>query len=172
MCTIPGTALADAIHIVQRKAHSDPGLVAAGLLAGLARKEADGVACPTRRRSPGWRGRSLPIGQQQHHRGDAPGHADHRDGRAAAVVEHRLPRLAEYVLEHGRTPFTDQFKTDLLPPQRLDRVHCGGFAGRDKVPPPRRSAPAIPAPAPPTTAPAAADPSPASCRSAPAAAAT
>ena len=42
------------------------------------------------------------VGEQEDNGGDAPGHADHGDGGAAAVVDHCFPGLGEDVFEHGR----------------------------------------------------------------------
>jgi hypothetical protein len=97
-----GNAVRDAVQVVQGQAHLHASLVTARLFARAARKDADGVGAPLGKNGLEGAAHACAVGQQQHHRGDAPGHADHGDGRAAAVEEHRLPRLTEYVLEHDR----------------------------------------------------------------------
>jgi hypothetical protein len=92
-----------AVHVVQRKAHARAGLVPARLLAGAPRKKANRVRAPLSKDRIDGTAESCPIGQQQHHRGNAPRHADHRDCRAPAIEHHRLPRLPEYVFQHKST---------------------------------------------------------------------
>jgi len=99
-----GNRVIDAVHIVQSEADPCARLVASGLFAGASGKEADGVGAPLGKDGLNGMAEAGAIGQQQHHRGNTPGHANHGDGGAATVVEHRLPSLAEYVFEHVATP--------------------------------------------------------------------
>ena len=96
---MPGTALAmrSTSSMVKR---TSAGLVAAGLLAGAAGEDADVVGAPLGKDGLDGAGEAGAVGEQQHNRGDAPGHADHGDGGAAAIVEHRLPGLSEDVFQH------------------------------------------------------------------------
>jgi len=109
-------AVAHAVYIVERETHFHAGLVAAGLLAGAARKESDEVGAPLREDILNGAAEPGAIGQEKHHRGNAPRHPDHGDGGAAAVINHRLPRLAEDVFEHGRSAslFSSQLTADSL----------------------------------------------------------
>ena len=93
-------AFGDAVDIVLGEAHLHAGFVAAGLLAGAAGKEADDVGAPLGEDGLDGVAEAGAVGQQQHHRGNAPRHADHGDGRAPPVVEHRFPGLAPDVFEH------------------------------------------------------------------------
>ncbi len=95
-----GNTGGDAIDVIEGKADTHAGLVSAGLLAGGSREDADGLGAPLREDGLDGAAEAVAIGQQQHYGGDAPGHADHGNGGAATVVEHRLPGLSEDVLEH------------------------------------------------------------------------
>ena len=91
----------DAVNVVEGEADLDAGFVSAGLLAGLAGEDADGVGAPLGKDGFNGVGEAGAVGEEQHDRGDAPGHADDGDGGAAAVEEHRFPGLAENVFQHG-----------------------------------------------------------------------
>ena len=152
---ISGTRGGDAIHVVQSEADLDAGFVAAGLLAGAAGKDADGVGAPLGKDRLDGVAEAVAVGEQQHDRGDAPGHADHGDGGAAAVEEHRLPGLGENVFEHeffhlanlavATSPVTLCAALRRGPVARL----CRRGRGRRRP----RKARAIRRPAPPTRAP-------------------
>ena len=96
----PGNAGDNAIHIILRELHLHARLLAPRLLAGPARKNADDVRAPLRKDRLNRAAETRSIRQQQHHRSDAPRHSDHGDGRAAAVIHHRLPSLTKNVLQH------------------------------------------------------------------------
>ena len=98
-----GHAVGDAVHVVQGEADLGAGLVSAGLLAGAAGKDADHVGAPLGKDILDGAAESSAVGQQNYDGGDAPGHADHGDGGAAAVVEHRFPGLGENVFQHVAT---------------------------------------------------------------------
>ena len=97
---MPGTEFADAVDVVLGEADLDAGFLAACLLAGAAREDADDVRAPLGEDGLDGAREAGAVGQQKHHRGDAPGHADHGDGRAPPVVEHRLPGLAPDISQH------------------------------------------------------------------------
>src|ERR1039457_1115019 len=111
-----GNAVGDAIDVVQGKADARPRLIATGLLTGSAAPEDDRVGSELGEDGLDGVTETGAIGDQQHDGGDAPGHADHGDGGAAAVVDHRLPGLSEDVLEHD----SSSCQPNLLSPQRLD----------------------------------------------------
>jgi hypothetical protein len=90
----------DAIDVVEREADLDTGFVAASLLAGLAGEKADGVGAPLGKDGLNGVGEAVAVSEQEHHGGNAPGHADGGDGRAAAIEEHRFPSLGENVFQH------------------------------------------------------------------------
>ena len=94
----PWNGVLQAVHIVFSEAHLHSGFVAAGLLAGPAGKDADDVGAPLGEDRLNGPAEPCAIGQQQHHRRNPPRHPDHGDGRAAAVVDHRLPSLAQMSL--------------------------------------------------------------------------
>ncbi len=95
---------ADAVYVVESETDLDAGFVAAGLLRGLAGEEADGVGAPLGEDGLEGVGEASAVGEQKDDGGDAPGHADHGDGGAAAVEEHCLPGLGENVFEHNGSP--------------------------------------------------------------------
>ena len=108
----------DAVDVIEGEADLDAGFIAAGLLAGFAGENADGVGAPLGKDGFNGVGEAVAIGEEQHDGGDAPGHADGGDGGAAAIEEHRLPSLAENVFEHGAL---------LLLAQGFDGVKCGAL---------------------------------------------
>jgi len=95
-----GHAFRYAVHVVERESHLDTRFVAASLFARAPGKNADQVRAPLREDVLDGAAEPRPVGQQQHHRGNTPRHSDHRDGGAAPVIQHRLPRLTENVFEH------------------------------------------------------------------------
>ena len=100
MWVISGHGDADAVDVVEGELDLDSGFVAAGLFAGFAGEEADGVGAPLGKDGVDGVAETGAVGQEQHDRGDAPGHADGGDGGAAAIVEHRFPGLFEDVGKH------------------------------------------------------------------------
>jgi len=86
-----------AVHIVEGETHLHACLVTARLLAGAAGKYANGASAELFEYGFECMAESCPVGEQENHGGNAPGHADHGDRGAAAVEEHRLPGLAENV---------------------------------------------------------------------------
>src|ERR1017187_10077028 len=82
-----GNTVGDAIDVIEGEAHTHAGLVAAGLLTGAAGKDADGVSAPFGKDGLEGASKAVAVSQQQHYGGDAPGHADHGNGGAAAVEE-------------------------------------------------------------------------------------
>ena len=91
-----------AVHIVQCEAHLDARLLSARLFACASRERADRVGAPLCKDRFNRMTEARTISQQQHHRGDAPRHADHGDGGAATVVDHRLPGLPQNIFEHAQ----------------------------------------------------------------------
>ena len=66
---------------------------------------------------------AIAVGQQHDHRGDAPGHAEHGERSAAAVVPHRARRLRwSKITKHLNSI------TALLLPQRFHWLQHGRFA--------------------------------------------
>ena len=92
----------NAVDVIEGEANLDACFIAAGLLAGFAGENADGVGAPLGKDGFDGVGKAVAIGEEQHDGGDAPGHADRGDGGAAAIVEHRFPGLAENVFEHNQ----------------------------------------------------------------------
>ena len=92
-----------AIYIILSEAHLDPGFITAGLFAGAARECSDDVGAPLGKDGLNGVAEAGAVGQQQHHRGNAPRHADHGDGSAAPVVDHRFPGLAPDISQHDRS---------------------------------------------------------------------
>ncbi len=95
-----GEGRGDAIEIVESETDLDTGFVAAGLLRGAAGKEADGIGAPLGKDGLKGVGEAVSVSKKKDDGGNAPGHADHGDGGAAAVVEHRFPGLGENVFQH------------------------------------------------------------------------
>ena len=79
------------------------GFVSAGLLGSATAVHFHVVDAPLGKDALDGARETRTIRQQQHDRGNAPGHADHGDGCAPAVVYHRLPGLAENVSQHEST---------------------------------------------------------------------
>ncbi len=96
-----GNAGHEAVDVVEGEADLDAGFFSAGLFAGAAGKDADDVGAPLREDGLDGAAEAGSVSQQEDHGGNTPGHADHGDGGAAAVVDHRLPGLAENVFQHG-----------------------------------------------------------------------
>ena len=61
----------------------------------LSGKDADQPGAPLREDGLDGAAESGAVGKQQHHRGDAPGHAHHGDHGAPPVVDHRLVGLLQ-----------------------------------------------------------------------------
>src|SRR6185503_121627 len=95
---------AQPIHIVNREPHLYARLLTTRLFARPPRKRADNVRAPLRKNRLDRPAESRSIRQQQHNRRNPPRHPDHRDSRAAAVIQHRLPSLPKYVFQHRITP--------------------------------------------------------------------
>jgi hypothetical protein len=87
-------------EVGQLKFYLHAGLLAPGLLAGRSREHSDEVGAELGKNRFDGPAKAGPIGHQQHHRSNAPGHANHGDERAPAVVEHGLVCLGEQVAEH------------------------------------------------------------------------
>ena len=92
-----------AVQVVHGEANLHSRLVAAHLLAGPARKHADEVGAPLRKDVLDGPVEPCPVGEQQHHRRNTPGHPDHSDGCAPAVIDHRFPGLTENVFQHKKS---------------------------------------------------------------------
>ena len=135
-------------HVVGRDADALAGALAAGLQAGLAGERDRRRRRRTRR---GSRASSAPaeavaVGQQHHHRDDAPRDAEHRQRRAEAVAGQADEGLAHDLAQHAATSAarargtrgvarTAQWRQWLqrsshLEPQRLDRRQLRGAARR------------------------------------------
>ena len=92
-----GDAVFDKSDIGELQFHLHASLLAAGLLAGGARKDAHQVGAKLGKDCFDGPAEAGSIRHQQDHRGNAPGHTDHGDQRAPAIVKHGFVGLREQV---------------------------------------------------------------------------
>ncbi len=83
----------DAVEVVDGELDLRAGFLSAGLLRGAAGKDADDARAPVGEDDFDGAAKSGAVGQQEDHGGDAPGHAQHGERGAAAVVAHRCVGL-------------------------------------------------------------------------------
>src|SRR5208283_2584729 len=95
------------------------GFGASSLQRGAAGKYEYEVGAPGAEGDPECALEPCAVGEKQHNRGDAPGHAEHGKNAAAAIVAERVVGLASEFEDH-----------DLLLAQRFDGRQVRGLAGR------------------------------------------
>ena len=88
------------VHVVQGKADGGAGLGAAGLHGSGAGNHDDHLGAEVGKDIGAGLTEAVAVGEQHHYRGDAPGHAEHGQRAAAAVVTHRLIGFLEQVVKH------------------------------------------------------------------------
>ncbi len=139
-----GNRIPDAIDVILFKANSDAGFVGAGLFGSAAAIDLDVVDAPLGKDVHDGSREAGAVGQQQHNRGDAPSHADHGDGGAAAVVDHGFPGLGEDVFQHEVQLLAPSFQLSAnksvnkhrneanIPSGAKAQIHIAAYAARLK----------------------------------------
>ena len=93
--------VADVIQVFDRETDFASRLGAARLLRGASGKHEDQVGPERAEGSPQAALEARAVGQQQHHGGDAPRHAQHGEDAAPLVVAQRAVGLDSQFAEHG-----------------------------------------------------------------------
>src|SRR5271154_131684 len=136
-----GYGIAQQFDIVVGEANLYPGLVASGLLGSAIGKDSHRGGPETVEDILNGAGKSVAIGEQQHHGGDTPGHAQHGEHGLAQIVAHGAVCLFQQCALHA------------TPSSRLRRVAAWPLCARDTSPrryrrKPGNRSPARPWPAP------------------------
>ncbi len=76
------------VHVIESKADLHAGLLTARLHGGAARDENHQLGAEVGEDGLAGFSKAVAVGQQHHDRGNAPGHAQHGESSAAAVVPH------------------------------------------------------------------------------------
>src|SRR5262249_53314933 len=94
-------AVLDVLQVVQREAVLDTGLHAAGLHGASSGKDAHHLNAEVGKDVVDGAPETGAVSQQEHHRGDTPGHTQHGQGGAPAVVPQRTIGLSQQIVNHG-----------------------------------------------------------------------
>ena len=92
--------VAQQFNIIVGEADLHTGLVAAGLLRGAARENANGRRAEALEDHFNGLAKSVPVGKKKNDGGDAPGHPGHSEQGLSQVVPHCVIRLRQKVAIH------------------------------------------------------------------------
>src|SRR5271166_6184289 len=91
----------DAVNVVEGELDLGTGLLSPGLLRRASGKDAYGAGAPVGEDGLNSAAESRSISQQKYNGRNAPGHAEHGERSAAAIMAHRAVGLRKQILYHG-----------------------------------------------------------------------
>ena len=88
------------LHIIQSKVDEGSRLLTTRLQGSTPRSHDDQLGAEVSKDIGAGPAKTIAVSQQHHHGGDAPGHAQHGEGGAAAIVPHGAVGFSEQITEH------------------------------------------------------------------------